>query len=559
MTAPPPRPASAPRPPGEAPGAASESLTARTLGGFAWTLAAAAAQALLALVVLMALSRLLTPADFGLFAAALVFLRLAESLGRQCVGLALVQRLDLTRRHVETGFALAPAGGVALAAALWAAAPLIAGWLALPELRVVLEALAPVAAVTGLGIVSESLLRRDLRFRRLAVAGVASRIAGNGLAALTLALLGFGVWALVWGVVLREVLFTAAVIASRPPSRPRLLRREAAELLRTGTGFWAIHLFNLAARDGVRLVVARALGAAPLGLFTRSTALALGTARLGPVLRDVLIPALARRQHRARRVEAVYLNGVELLALVALPLGAMAALAAREVVAVVLGGQWEAAAPVLAILAPAGALHACGAMNDSVVRAMGAAWRETWRRALCCALLGAGAWWGSRWGLGGVAVAVACAWVLAHLLMSQLACALLGVPWRSLAWCYVPALWVAMCAAAALWTAAGEVREAGLPVAAELALALAAWAAGAAAAAYWAPPFARPRFAGWLLAQAAFDRAGRAGSIARAVLGHAARRWDRGSVVAPDAAGGRPGRGLWHGSVGSADRRKHGD
>ena len=520
-------------PPSEAPGGdggSAPSLTARTLGGFGWTLGASAGWAVLSLLIVMALSRLLTPADFGLFAVGLILLRLAESVGRQCVGLALVQRFELTARHIAAGFALALAGAAALAAAMWASAPVLARWLAMPELAAVLETLAPVCMVAGVGIVSEYLLRRDLRFRRLMMAGIASRIAGSGLTALALALLGFGVWALVWGVVVRHALFTAAVVASRPPPRPRLALREAAELLRTGSGFWAVALLNFLARDAVRLIVARALGAAPLGLFTRSSSLALGAARLGPALRDVLIPALARRQHRAVRVEAVYLHGLELLALVVLPFGAMAALAAPEIVAVVLGGQWETAAPVLAVLAPAGALHACGAMNDSVVRAMGAAWRETWRRTLYCALLGAGAWWGSRWGLAGVAGAVACAWVLAHLLMSQLACSLLGVPWRRLARCYAPALWVTLCAAAALWMVAGQVRGTGLPVAAELVLALASWTAGAAAAAYWAPPFARPRFARWLLEQAPFERTGRPGRLVRAGFGHLARRWDTGGT-----------------------------
>lgn len=507
-------------------GGPAASLTSRTLGGFGWALAAAAAQALLSLLILMALSRLLTPSDFGLFAVGLIILRLAESPGRQCVGLALVQRFELTGRHVATGFWLALASGAALAAAMWASAPLLGLWLALPELPAVLRTLAPVCAVTGLGIVSEHLLRRDLRFRRLTLAGIASRAAGSGLAALALALLGFGVWALVWGAVLHHVLFTAAVLAGRPPPRPRLARREAAELLRTGTGFWAIELMNIAARDGVRIIVARLLGAPALGLFTRGSALALGPARLGPVLRDVLIPALARRQRRTGRLEAVYLHCIELLAFVALPCGALAALAAPEIVAVVLGGQWDAAAPVLQILAPAAAVHACGAMNDSVIRSMGAVWRETRRRVLCLALLGAGAWWAGRWGLGGVAGALACAWILAHLLTSQLACSLLGVSWRRLLRCHAPALWVGMCAAGALWLASGWVRGAGLAPAASLALQFAAWAAAAAAAAYWPPAWARPRFAGWLLAQVDFRNAGRTGRLARAGLVRLARRWE---------------------------------
>ena len=100
------------------------------------------------------------PGRFGLFAVGLVVFRLAESVGRQCVGLALVQRFALTARHVAAGFCLALAGGAALAAAMWASAPMLARWLAMPELAAILETLAPVCMVTGVGIVSEYLLHR---------------------------------------------------------------------------------------------------------------------------------------------------------------------------------------------------------------------------------------------------------------------------------------------------------------------------------------------------------------------------------------------------------------
>lgn len=504
---------------------AAESLTARTVTGFKWAFVTAAGQSLLSLAILMLLSRLLTPGDFGRLAIPLIFLALADAAGNRTIGSALVQRFALDRRHVATALALSLLNGVAMAATLWALAPVIGRLLGAPAMVPVIEALSPACFLAGLGAVSEHLLRRRLRFGRLLVASVLSQALGNGLVAVAMALLGYGVWALVWGALARHALFALAVIVFEPPPLPRFGRREAADLVLAGGGFSAVSLINVAARQGVNLLVARALGAASLGFYTRAEALALVPARLSPVLHNVFVPAMARRQHRSERLEAVHLHGVEALSLLALPAGVAIALSAPEVVALVLGGQWDEAVPVLRVLAPASMLAACNAVHVSVIRAMGAAWRETRRRALYLAVLTAGVWWGSRWGLAGVAAAVAGAWLVLHLLLSQLTLSLLGLSWGHLLRRHRPALWGGLCAAAALWPAAALVRAAALPAVAALPLELAAGAAAAAAAAYWAPPCARPGFARWALERLPLSDMGRTGRRLGMVLAHLARRW----------------------------------
>ena len=523
--APPPASADAPPPP---------SLTSRALSGFKWAFLTAAGRALLSLLTVMVLSRLLTPAQFGLLAIAFVFVTLADTVGRRSIGPALVQRLDLTERHVATAFTLSIAFGLLLAAALWGLAPFIGRLVAEPEVPPVIRTLALAPVLTGLGVVSEHLLRRRLRFDRLMTAAIVSQAFGNGLVAIAMALLGYGVWALVWGSLARHALFALVVIACQPPPLGlRPARREAGELLGVGGGFSAIALLSVVAHQGVNLIVARALGAAALGLYTRGFRLALVPASLSPVLRDVLFPAMAQRQRQTERLQAVHLNGIELLSLLAFPAGLMIAAIAPEIVAVVLGPQWDAAVPVLRILALAAAFQASNALHVSAIRAIGAVYRESWRRALYLLLLIAGTWLGSRWGIAGVAAAVACAWIVRHLLLTQLTLSLLGLTWRRLLARHLPALWAGAWATAALCLAAGLVRDASLPAVAALPVELAAWGAAAAAAVWFAPRFARPAFPHWGLAQLPFARMGRPGHWLRAVLAHLARRWP--APPSPDA------------------------
>ena len=503
-----------------------DGLFSRTLSGFKWAFLSSAGQALLSLAILMVLARLLTPGDFGQLAVGLVFIALADALGRRGLGPALIQRYDLTQRHIATGFMLSLATGIALAGALWVLAPWLAWLSAEPRTASILRALSLATVFSGAGVVSEYRLRRDLRFRELMGAAVLSQAIGNGLVAIALALMDHGVWALVWGTVARQAVFSLVAIAFSPA--PRGLgpgRLEAADLLRTGAGFSAIALINALSAQALRLVIARTLGPAPLGMYTRAQALAVVPQRLSPVLANVLLPAMARRQRRIDRLRIVHLNGTELLSLGAWPASLMIAVSAPEIVAVVLGPQWAGAVPALRILALVGVLRALNALHVPVIRATGAVYGESWRRAVYFALLVTGAWFASRWGLVGVAAAAAAAQILLHGLLAHLALGVLGVRCTQLLARHVPALWAGAWATAALSLAAWTLRAAASPAAASLTLQLAAWAIAAVAAVYFAPPFARPAFPHWGLDRLPFDGMGRAGRWARAALVHLARRW----------------------------------
>jgi len=85
-------------------------------------------------------------------------------------------------------------------------------------------------AVGGIGVVSGALLRRHLDFKRQTFIDVGSSVLGYGGVAITMALLGYGVWSLVWGGLCHgKLLATAGQLAcARHPMRPLLSRNGAA-------------------------------------------------------------------------------------------------------------------------------------------------------------------------------------------------------------------------------------------------------------------------------------------------------------------------------------------
>ena len=494
-------------------------LTGRTLAGIQWAGLAAFVQALLSLGILMALSRLLTPSEFGMAALAMVFVTAAQALGHQTVGTAIVRQRGLTDRHVASALLISGAAGAVLAAGLWGLAPAAARAAGEPAMAPVLATLSLAVAVSGLGTVPEALCRRQLRFRALGAAEVGAQALGYGAVAIVLAAQGFGVQALAWGIVMRHAVLAGAVFAAAPGlPRPGLARGAASALLRTSAGFSLVALFALAARQGSRLVVGSSLGAAALGHYTRAEALASLSGHPGRILGRVLFPAMAGRRDRRDRLVPVWLHGVEATALAAAPLGLMLAVAAPEIVAVVLGPRWDATVPAVQLLAAGAAARICGLVNMPLVRAVAMPVRQARREAAHACLLLAAVALGCRWGLEGAAAGASGALAVIWLSTTRLSLSLLGLGWSAVPCRLLPALWAGAWAAPATVLAAMLVREADLPAAAALGIQAAACAGAAAAAVRWSPRFARARFPAWGLAQLPFGSMGRPGRWLRMAL-----------------------------------------
>src|SRR5437763_15866726 len=100
-----------------------QSMTNRTLSGLFWMSLATGANVLSLLLVLVVLARLLTPADFGLAAAALMVIGFSAIFAELGIGPAIVQRSDLDTAHIRSGFTLSVALGFCFCGLTWFAAP----------------------------------------------------------------------------------------------------------------------------------------------------------------------------------------------------------------------------------------------------------------------------------------------------------------------------------------------------------------------------------------------------------------------------------------------------
>jgi PST family polysaccharide transporter len=465
------------------------SLTHRAISGMAWVAWGGGATAVLKVAVLVLLTRLLSPADFGVVSAALIVIGFSLTFSQMGLGPALVQRPVLEPRHVSTAFYASIGFGLIVAALVWLSAPLGATFFRMERLAPVIRVLALMFPILGFSTVAENLLQRELRFRLLANVDVLAYGVGAGVVGGTLALLGWGVWSLVAAQLAWALLRAALLLRAAPPIlQPRPSWACLRELLEFGSGQSAARLGAFLANQADNVVVGRWLGAVALGLYSRAYQLmATPTLLLGDVLDNVLFPTMARVQHEPHRLASAYLQGTALLALLTLPAGVVAAVLAPELVAVAFGSRWEALVAPFQVLAVGMMFRTSYRMSDSVSRATGKAYSRAWRHALYAVLVFLGALIGQNGGVTGVAIGVLGALFLNFLLMAQLGLSVGRISWLRFAEVQVPAIRLTTVVGAVTLAIVAGTRHLGLPPVVGL-VAGSAGAAGAAMLAAWLAP-----------------------------------------------------------------------
>lgn len=403
--------------------------------GLAWTGAGYGAQAAGQLLLLVVLARELTPADFGVVQAALVVIGLGRLLTESIVGPALVQRPMISDRLVRTGGTIALICGLVTAALTFVATPLLASLFDAQEFVPVLRVLLLSFIVQAFGVVSESLLQRELRFRRLANANACSFVVGYLGVGVALGLSGAGVWALVGAHLGQLGLYTALVFLSRRVSlRPAYDRDCARELMHYGGGFTLGRIFNYAALQGDYAVVGATLSSAALGVYGRAYQLLGAPAMLlGQVIDRVLFPMQADLQHDRVRLGNQYLRAVALIAVMMLPLSAFVFVLAPEIVTVVLGDRWDSVVAPLRLLSVSLLARTSYKLSDTMSRALGLVYARAARQLVYAVLVVVGALVGQRWGVSGVAAGVAVAVIANFGLMAHLVLEATGIGWPAFA------------------------------------------------------------------------------------------------------------------------------
>ena len=394
----------------DSPNPASHALDRSVLTGVAWAGAAKYSTQIIAWVSTIFVARILMPSDYGLMVMASVFLSIVMTLSEFGVGSAVVTLRELAPEKLRQLNSLSLLLGLAgtLVTALMAY-PLGLFFRA-PELPPVVLAVGFTFLISSLETVPAALLRRELRFRTLALIDIAR---GLLVPAVTLggALLGMRYWALVLGSLVAAGITASCTVYCRRVSfaRPRLAGLR--EVLDFSRDVIVSRLAYVVYQDGDFAVAGRRLGQAAVGDYSLAWTLATSPIeKVTMLLSDVTPSLFSAVQNDRPALRRYFLNLSEILCLATFPASVGIALVSHDLVAVVLGVKWLGAATPLALLA----LYAGARSVTSLYGHLYIATRETqfmmWTSIAGAILLLSGFIAGSNWGTAGIAAA----WLVIH-------------------------------------------------------------------------------------------------------------------------------------------------
>lgn len=330
----------------------------KAIRGVPWTVLGFAANRGLTMLGTLVLARLLTPEDFGLIGIAGLATMVLNLFADFGLANSLILRRDLDRRAEGTVLTLMTVLSLGLAALGFLCAGLVADAFREPRLEDVFRALSALVALMGPIAYLNAILRRELEFRRQFWSQLVSAIVYL-VVALACAVGGLGVWSLVLGQVAQRValaLHLFLVVRHRVP--PAWSRIAAADSLRTGAGFVGQGLVSFVQLNVDYVVVGRALGAAPFGLYAMAFRLSeLPTLAISQPVAQVTFSAFTGMIHRGEDPRPAYFSGLETVALVAAPAGVLLSASSGPLVETILPREWFAMIVPLTVLGLWGALQ----------------------------------------------------------------------------------------------------------------------------------------------------------------------------------------------------------
>jgi len=312
---------------------------------------------------MIVLARLLVPEDFGVVAMADTFAIFVSWLIDLGLTEAVVQRKEVTDRHLSTIFWAGWVLGILLCLVLVAVSPLATYFFHNDLVRPVLAISSITLAIRPLGSVHGALLRKRMEFFKFGITEV-GMAAAYLVATLAMAFAGLGLWSIVLGLIFSE-LSSVVLRWLLYHWKPSLIfgRRELKELMGFGLNITGMRFTQLVGDRLDYLVIGRFMSADALGFYNLGLKVVQYPSLLAwTAVYRVTFPVFSSIQDEDVRLRRSFMKILAFLCMVALPFFTGLAIVAPEIVTVIFGDKWQPAILPLQILCVSGVASAIGAV-----------------------------------------------------------------------------------------------------------------------------------------------------------------------------------------------------
>lgn len=355
-------------------------------------------------------ARILSPDDYGVFGLGLLLLGFVQSLVEFGVGVAVVAEKELESHDFAQLNSVSVLFGLAGSIVTIALAPLASLFFHSKNLTPVVMALGLTLFIGSFRTLPWAVLQRQLHFRNVAIYDAMQAVFVAGFS-ITLALLGFRYWTLVFAAVAASIISTTVTVLRHPIPFARPDVRRLRGTLELG---WLVVIERMGwyvYSNADFAVAGRVLGKAMAGVYGLAWSLGRTVVDKVGVLVLQITPAIfAKVQRDIALIQRYFIHLTSALSLVFWPMTVGFALVTPEFVHAILSSKWEDAIWPLTLLSGHSALTLIASMCGQVMLVRGDqrySVRLTMAQVLVMPLT---FYVGAEWGVTGIAAG----WAIVH-------------------------------------------------------------------------------------------------------------------------------------------------
>ncbi|MFA7060548.1 MAG: lipopolysaccharide biosynthesis protein, partial [Pedobacter sp.] len=263
-------------------------------------------------VVGIVLARLLTPKDFGIVAMGGIFFSLATAVSNMGISNVLIQKEKLEQIDIDTSQTIAALFGVIIYIVLVLVSYFVSAFFKEPQVAGVLRVFSLNFLINGIAMIPAALLTKEMRFKAISIIDILSSVI-YGFSALFMSYLGYGLWSLVYSVILSALFRSIAscIVASYIP-RFGWHNATAVHIFKFGGGLTTASVLNYTARNLDFFIIGKYLGSAQLGLYKRAYDLAvIPKEKVADSLSRVLLPFLCKIRDDKAWTKSAFLKTIK--------------------------------------------------------------------------------------------------------------------------------------------------------------------------------------------------------------------------------------------------------
>jgi O-antigen/teichoic acid export membrane protein len=326
----------------------------------------------LQLIMAAIISRLLSPAEAGVFQVAAAFSTMASTFRDFGVAEYLIQKKEMDERSIRRALGMNILLSWSIGLALFLASGSIANFYNAPQIREILPVLAVNFAIVPFGAVTMALFRRDMNFAPLFWSGILANIVTFSVS-VSLAYLGFGAMCLAWASLAGASVSVGVALWYRPPNMPQWpLFTGLREIVAFGKHATSVYLIGQIGKSAPELIIGKVLSMSSVAFFSRGGSLLELFHR--SVLRSIVplcLPYFASEVRAGRGITNAYTRAVSYITGVGWPFLIYVAILAEQIIRFLYGAQWTSAVRVGQLICVAGMIELVHSLSKEALIAVG--------------------------------------------------------------------------------------------------------------------------------------------------------------------------------------------